>query len=98
MNKLLIIFTFFLLSSCAFIPVHKMDIEQGNIMTQEDVSRLHTGMSEAQVRQVMGTPVLLNTFNDNRVDYIYVFRPGRGAVTEKQLVLTFQRGVLKEIR
>jgi outer membrane protein assembly factor BamE len=81
------------LSGC----VHKMDIEQGNIVTQEMVNRIHTGMTMQQVKDIMGDPVLLNTFADNRVDYVYTFSPGYGNMAEKYITLTFSRGRLRSI-
>jgi outer membrane protein assembly factor BamE len=75
-----------------------MDIEQGNIITPDMTQRLHTGMTEYQVKKVMGTPVLVNTFSDNRMDYVYTFKPGRGKMTEKQITLVFRGGILREIK
>ena len=81
------------LSSC----VHKMDIEQGNIITQDKVNQLHTGMTESDVKNVMGTPLLLNTFANNRIDYVYTYQPGRGERMEKYLTLTFTNHRLNKI-
>ena len=87
-----------LLPSCAMIPVHKKDIQQGNVFTTEMTSRLHPGMSEAQVREIMGTPVLLNTFKDNRTDYVYTYQPGGGKMSEKYITLIFNNGILREMK
>src|SRR5689334_9608956 len=86
-----------LLSGCSFFRIHKMDIEQGNVFTQEDVSRLHTGMSESEVKSIMGTPTLVNIFTPNRIDYLYVWRPGYGQPTEKRVTCLFQNGRLREV-
>jgi outer membrane protein assembly factor BamE len=83
----------FVLSAC----VHKTDIEQGNVFTPEMANKLHTGMSEEQVKNIMGSPVLLNTFNDSRVDYVYAYRPGYGKVKEKYITLTFRGHRLDKI-
>jgi len=74
------------LSGC----VHKMDIEQGNIITPEMVNKLHTGMTEEQVKNIMGTPMLLNTFDNNRIDYVYTYRPAYDKTTEKNVTLIFR--------
>lgn len=84
-----------LLSSCSFI--HKMDIEQGNVYTEDTVKRLHKGMTQAQVKDIMGSPILMNTFNNNRVEYVYTFKPGGGNMREKSLTLIFNHGVLREM-
>lgn len=77
--------------------IHKMDIEQGNVITPEMVGKLHTGMSEDQVKNIMGTPMLLNTFDDNRIDYVYTYKPAHGEMTEKNLTLVFSNHRLREI-
>lgn len=78
--------------------VRKMNIEQGNIMTPEMTNRLHTGMTMAEVKDIMGSPTLLNTFNENRIEYVYTYKPGRGPLTEKYVILTFQNDHLKNIQ
>ncbi len=83
-----------LLSSC----IHKMDIPQGNIFSAEDVQKLHTGMTKEQVIAVMGSePILLNTFNDNQMNYVYTLKPGGESMVEKSVILTFSHGRLSKI-
>lgn len=86
------------LSSCSVLRVHKMDVEQGNLLTPELTSQIHTGMSQTRVQEILGSPVLVNTFSNNRVDYVYTYKPGYGAFQEKYMTLTFRKGVLKEIK
>jgi outer membrane protein assembly factor BamE (lipoprotein component of BamABCDE complex) len=56
-----------LLGAC----VYKMDIQQGNYVTQEMAVQLKMGMSKEQVRQALGTPLLTDVFHNERWDYIY---------------------------
>lgn len=94
MQKIIAIMTaLLLLTSC----VHKMTVQQGNIIDQNLVSKLHTGMSREAVKDVMGAPVLINTFNDDRINYIYTLKPGYGPGTEKTVTLLFQGDHLKRI-
>lgn len=87
MQRIIILFVvLFVCSGC----VRKMPIEQGNVIKPEMTDRLHVGMTSWEVRDIMGSPVLLNTFSENRMDYIYTFNPGRGPVEEKKVVLEFQ--------
>ena len=86
-----------LFSGCSIFSVHKRDIVQGNIITQEEVSRLHTGMTTSQVKDVMGNPVLENIFTANRIEYVYTFKEGYKDTIEKRLTLIFKGGRLKEI-
>lgn len=78
--------------------VHKMDIEQGNIITPEQVSKLHTGMTEAQVKAIMGVPVLTNTFTEQQMDYVYTYKAGYGPLNEKYVTLIFNHQRLQEIK
>lgn len=86
-----------LLSGCFFRP-HKMDIEQGNIITQENAGRLHIGMTDAEVRNAMGTPVLVNLFSADRMEYIYTFQTGYKDRTQKHISLIFYHGRVKAIQ
>jgi outer membrane protein assembly factor BamE len=78
--------------------IHKMDIQQGNIIDEKKVSKLHSGMTQEQVQALMGTPVLINTFNEDRRDYVYTFKSGQKPTVEKRVVLTFQDDHLKNIQ
>ncbi len=88
-----------LVSACSLpslkIPrVFKITVQQGNVITQDMVDRLKPGMSRSQVAYVMGEPVLRNTFNPDRWDYIYsIVVPG---VFEQDIRMTlfFENDVL----
>jgi outer membrane protein assembly factor BamE len=51
--------------------VHKISVQQGNLMTQEMIDQLKPGMTHGQVAYIMGEPIFRNTFNDDRWDYVY---------------------------
>ncbi len=53
--------------------VYKLDINQGNYLSQDMVDKLKVGQTQAQVRQLLGTPLLVSAFRDNRWDYVYEF-------------------------
>lgn len=81
------------------IPVHKLDIQQGNVVTQEMVDKLKPGMTRAQVRFVLGTPLVTDVFHRNRWDYFYSFKVGAEGVAEtRRLTLTFQDDVLRTVQ
>lgn len=61
-----------LLSGC----VYRMDIQQGNYLDGHDVRQLKVGMTRAQVRYLLGTPMIEDMFDHNRWDYIYYFKRG----------------------
>jgi outer membrane protein assembly factor BamE len=78
------------LSSCL---VYTPDIQQGNLVTQENVAQLKVGMSHDQVRFILGTPLVTDIFHANRWDYVYTNQPARtrSIKTERRLTLFFDR-------
>jgi outer membrane protein assembly factor BamE len=69
--------------------VYKIDINQGNYITQDMVDRLKVGQTRQQVRLVLGTPLVVSAFRDNRWEYIYQFsRQGR-IVEHRQFAVFF---------
>ena len=55
------------------LGVYKIDINQGNYLSQDMVDKLKVGMTRQQVRLVLGTPLVTSAFRDNRWDYVYEF-------------------------
>lgn len=86
-SLLIIILTCTLLTSCSWFRIQKMTIEQGNVITQDQVQQLHLGMTRDEVVAVMGNPVLYNTFDDNRMDYVYTLKPPYEKRTEKRVII-----------
>lgn len=77
-------------SSFGFPGVYKIDIQQGNIVTQQQIDQLRPGMTHKQVRFLLGTPLLTDTFSQERWDYFYSLKPGKGEREQKRLSLYFQ--------
>ena len=69
--------------------IHKIDVQQGNVVTQEMVGQLRPGMDKKKVQYIMGTPVIQDTFNANRWDYVYTFQTGGGNVESRRVTLVF---------
>ena len=75
-----------LLAGCGF--VHRIDVQQGNYVTQDAVQRLKVGMSKAEVRQALGTPLLSDAFHANQWDYYFAnARAGRAEDSKRFTVL-----------
>ena len=76
------------LSACSSVPrivnEYKIDVQQGNVLTQEMVSQLKPGLSRDQVRFILGTPVLMDMFHANRWDYVYWLKKGNTGAVEKR--------------
>lgn len=90
MRNLTTLLSVLLLAACAEFPgVYKIDIEQGNIITQEMIDQLRPGMTKRQVRYIMGTPLIQDTFSPERWDYLYSFQEGGGERTQERISLFF---------
>ncbi len=83
------------------LSVYKIDVQQGNILTQDEVKQLHVGMTPDQVRFLLGSPLVVDTFHPERWDYAYSYRPGTYAhqlkvppVPHRDLTLWFKDGKL----
>lgn len=77
------------LAGCSFPGVHKIDIQQGNVVTQDMVDQLRPGMTTRQVRFIMGTPLIADTFNSNRWDYLYSIQLAGGTRKQERISLVF---------
>ena len=85
-----------LLASCALAP-YKSEVRQGNLILPEMRERVKLGMSETQVRAVLGTPLVNDVFHANRWDYIYRLERGGKLLEDKRLTLYFEGGKLVRI-
>ncbi len=89
---------FFLITLCFAIVLltgctHHLDSQQGNIISSKTVQELRVGMSQAQVENILGSPVLVQSFND-RISYVYSWRSDETPYHTKSLVLYFSNGRL----
>lgn len=69
----------------------RMDIQQGNYVSQAMVSQLKPGMSKAQVRFIMGTPLVTDMFHPDRWYYVFYNQPGYGKGEERRLTVVFNK-------
>lgn len=65
-----------------FFNSYKIDIQQGNVLTQDQVAQLRPGLTRDQVRFLLGTPMLTDVFHQQRWDYVYRLRKGTTGETE----------------
>jgi len=100
MRMLLIAVAALCLSACGFLGfpgVYRIDVEQGNIVTQELADQLKPGMSRRQVRFILGTPLVQDTFNQDRWDYPYVKRNGDEVLSSSRLTVQFSGDALVRV-
>ncbi len=73
-----------------FPGAYKIDIQQGNVITQEMVDQLRPGMMRDQIRFIMGEPLLPDSFDSDRWDYVYSFQAGGDQRAQQILSLFFK--------
>lgn len=79
--------------------IHRLDIQQGNVLTEETLDKLVVGMDKRKVRGLAGTPLITDPFRTDRWDYVYSFL--HGITREKQysyVTLFFQDDVLVDVK
>ena len=79
--------------------IYKFDIQQGNVIAQDMVDKLKPGMTKSQVRFIMGTPLIADTFSQDRWDYFYSLNPAdRSGEVRERVAIFFQDDVLVGLR
>ena len=69
--------------------VYKLDINQGNYITQDMVEKLKAGQTKQQVRLILGTPLLVSAFRDDRWDYVYEYSRHGKQVEHRKFTVHF---------
>lgn len=84
--------------SFGFPGVYRINVEQGNIVTEDMVAQLERGMSRRQVRFIMGTPLIEDTFHADRWDYRYMLRNGNNTIRENRVSVLFDGDELIDVQ
>jgi len=85
-------------AACGFFTPYRIEIQQGNYVTQEMVTQLKPGLTRDQVRFVMGTPLVSDIFHDDRWDYVFVRqRANSQEVEHRRVAVFFEDGKLKRV-
>ena len=100
--RILIITLSVLLASCssAHLPTftpHKIEIRQGNLITQDMRDRIKIGMTPTQVKAALGAPLINDIYHANRWDYLYRLDQKGSTVESQRLTLYFDKGLLARI-
>lgn len=83
-----------LVSAC----VYRIDVQQGNLLEETDIEAVQIGMTRSQVRFLLGTPVVQDTFHQDRWDYIYYFRKGRSRYADRSwLIVHFDGDRVRQV-
>ena len=84
-------------SLTTWLESYTIDIQQGNYVSQDDVSRLKPGMSKEQVRFALGTPLVTDIFHADRWDYVYYHKIPGGKTQRRGLAVFFKDGKLVKV-
>lgn len=79
------------------VKPYKMEIQQGNVVTSKMLLQLKPGMTKSQVRYIMGTPLIEDSFHTNRWDYFYQMRQSGKITKERRIYLTFKNSLLDKV-
>jgi outer membrane protein assembly factor BamE len=80
------------------IKPYKLDVQQGNVVTSKMLLQLRPGMTQSQVRFIMGTPLIQDSFHGKRWDYVYLMRENGKITEQRRVILDFENDVLKTVR
>jgi len=89
MQKLTALVLTLLIAGCAFPGVYKINVQQGNIVTDEELTALSEGMSRSQVHSVLGTPLMVNPVDLSREYYVYTFQRSGGDIKEQRVIVYY---------
>ena len=79
------------------VSPYRIDIQQGNVVTQEMVAKLKPGMTRSQVRFALGSPLIVDPFRTDRWDYVYTYQKQGKDIETRRLVVVFQDDKLLRI-
>ncbi|CAN4268618.1 Outer membrane protein assembly factor BamE [Methylophilaceae bacterium] len=85
-------------SSVPVVRPFKMDIQQGNVVTSKMLLQLRPGMTKSQVKFIMGTPLINDSFHTNRWDYFYQMRRAGKVIEQRRVILDFEKELLVRVR
>lgn len=98
---LLLVFSSFFITACSYLSpshyVYRAPKQQGNLITQAEVDQLKPDMNKEQVQFILGTPMIQDSFDTNRWDYIYTYDSGSGETDYQRISLFFENNALVQI-
>jgi len=101
MRYVFILLTVFCTACGTALPTvkpYKLDVQQGNVVTSKMLLQLRPGMTKSQVRFILGTPLVQDSFHGNRWDYVYQMREAGKLKEQRRVILDFEKELLKTVR
>jgi outer membrane protein assembly factor BamE len=74
---------------------YRMEVVQGNVVTQEIIAQIQPGLGRAQVREILGTPLLSDVFHDNRWDYVFTIARQGVPPQQRRVTVFFKKNVVE---
>ena len=103
-HRLLLVYALvLLLSGCKQVPMlptlapYKIDVQQGNYVTQDMVEKLKPGMTRSQVKFLLGTPLVVDPFRNDRWDYVYLYYKAGELTEQRRISVIFEQDKLKRV-
>ena len=94
MQKIILLSFIGLLSACSN---YKLEVQQGNLVTQESITQLQRGMTKQQVQALLGTPLMTDSFNADRWDYVFYQSKNKDSSQSKNITVFFQNNQLVNV-
>lgn len=79
------------------VTPYRVEVVQGNVLTKELVAKVKTGMPRAQVRDLLGSPMLTDAFHEDRWDYVFTIQRQGTAPQNRKVVALFEGDKLKSL-
>jgi outer membrane protein assembly factor BamE len=79
------------------VTPYRIEVVQGNIITSEQVALAKPGLTRAQVRDVLGSPLLADPFHADRWDYVFTIRRQGAEAQLRRVVVRFKADVLESV-
>jgi outer membrane protein assembly factor BamE len=80
------------------ITPYRVEVVQGNVVTKEQMALVKPGMGRAQVRDILGSPLLTDIFHADRWDYVFTIKRQGTEPQERRIVLLFDGEQLKSVQ
>jgi outer membrane protein assembly factor BamE len=79
------------------ITPYRVEVVQGNVITSEQIALAKPGLTRAQVRDVLGSPLLVDPFHADRWDYVFTIRRQGAEPQLRRVIVRFKADVLETI-
>ncbi len=85
-------------SVASLVTPYKIEVVQGNFVSKEQVEALQPGMTRAQVREILGSPLVTSVFHADRWDYVFTIRRQGIEAQSRKLTVFFKADEFEKIQ